>query len=91
MAGLTLDQFWNHTPFELTLVASGYTERLRRQQELLAWHVCHIINLWSKRRMTPKKLLRGGGDIVDVEHFANAEELEDYLESHRERRLKEPD
>ncbi len=74
MAGLTLDQFWDSTPFELALVLSGFGERIRRQYELAAWHVSYIINLWSKRKVTPARLLRKRGTL-DVADFESVEDL----------------
>ena len=45
------------TPREIGYVVKGYTKRLERSHELLAWHAANIMNCWTKKKVTPQKLL----------------------------------
>lgn len=61
--GLRPDEFWRLTVAEFRLMVAGYRQSLEAQQELLAWHAANIMNMWSKKTITPQKLL-GNRDIV---------------------------
>jgi hypothetical protein len=60
------------TLWEFMQAVEGYNARTEQSMEILAWHAANIMNMWSKRRIDPKKLLRKkGGDnkYKDKESF----------------------
>lgn len=86
MAGMSLDQFWGSTPFELSLVLAGFADRIDRWYEVAAFVAAHVINVWSKRKVTPKKLLPRKAGVVDVRQFGSQAELDAYLAQQRKER-----
>lgn len=38
-AGMTLEQFWNSTPYEWRLYRDAWLKRLQAQEVIAAWHV----------------------------------------------------
>jgi hypothetical protein len=48
--------------------------RERAQLEMLAWHACHFVNCFSKKRITPKQLLPRPG-VVSADGFDNPEDF----------------
>ena len=60
--GLAPDTFWNLTPFEFQCALKGYNNETKRQQQMLAWAQANLMNCWTKRRITPQKLL-GAKDL----------------------------
>jgi hypothetical protein len=85
-AGLTLDQFWRLTPYGLHIILAAYGKRIRLRYELAAWHASCIMNMWSKKRIRPKDLLKTPGhESIDVSLFDSAEELNQYLEAKKKK------
>ena len=54
---MTIAQFWDMTPYELSLVMEAYGERQEKQLYLTAWQTAHHLNMVSKKRITAEKLL----------------------------------
>lgn len=48
---------YKYTPKELFYRAEGAKKAHKRTYELAAWHSSHILNMFSKKRITPKQLL----------------------------------
>jgi hypothetical protein len=86
MAGLTLDQFWESTPFELSLVLAGYSMRVRNWYEVGAFVAAHVINVWTKRKVRPRQLLPPRPGVVDVRSFGSKEELDKFMAQRRKER-----
>jgi hypothetical protein len=86
MAGLTLDQFWCSTPYELTLVLGGFYERLDRWRELGAWHAAHIMNCWAPKghKVRPKQLLPQKTKTISIMSFGSLEEYQAFERRERE-------
>ncbi|MFW6079006.1 MAG: phage tail assembly chaperone [Gemmatimonadota bacterium] len=60
--GLTPDALWAMTPREYGAAKRGRERERERDLEALAWQTAHLLQPWSKRRITPKDLLgRGSG------------------------------
>jgi len=65
MAGLTIKDFWDMTPFEVSLQIHGFNRRLYMYQKIAAWHAAIGANCWSKRKIRPKDLLGEYKDPFD--------------------------
>lgn len=68
-------------PRLLRIRLDASVERHRNSQRLLAWHVAHVVNLVSKRKVTPSELLGDEPERIDfdskedfVAHMRAAEE-----------------
>ena len=79
MIGLSLDQFWEMTPYEFGLVVGGYVDKQRQQMEMLAWVAACIMNCWTKKKITARKLLGPRSTTVDPTMFSSVEELDAHL------------
>lgn len=55
--GLTPQQFGALTPAEFAMLVRHAENRKREAWDRAAWIVAHVVNLWSKRRVTPAMLL----------------------------------
>jgi hypothetical protein len=86
MAGMSLDEFWDSTPFELGLVLQGFAGRVDRWYEVGAFVAANIMNVWTKHRVTPKKLLPRKPGVIDVRQFSSREDLDAEIERRRKDR-----
>ncbi|WP_434565160.1 hypothetical protein PQ689_03345 [Thermoanaerobacterium thermosaccharolyticum] len=57
--GISIDEFWNYTTHEITLIAEAKKFQKEEQLHLMAWAVAHIISYTGrlKRPVSPSKLL----------------------------------
>lgn len=46
------------TPAEVNDLVKAFNDKQQNKLELLAWHVCHIINVWSKKKVKVSDLLK---------------------------------
>lgn len=79
MAGMTLAQFWDSTPFELSIVLGGYSDRLYAQYQVAAFATANIMNCWTKRRITPRKLLGPKPGTVSASQFRSRDDFEAFI------------
>lgn len=80
-AGLPIDAVWDLTPGELSLIAEAENEKRERELDLVAMHAAWIMNCWTKKRVTPDKLL-GRSRSVDMSRFKSIKEaIEDAKKS----------
>jgi len=86
MAGMSLGQFWDSTPFELSIVLRGYDDRLWASYQVAAFATANLMNCWTKRRITPRKLLGPKPGTVSASQFRNRAELEAFIERNRAKR-----
>lgn len=86
MAGLSLSEFWDSTPYELGIVLRGFSQRVERWYEVGAFVAAHIMNMWTKKRITPKRLLPKKAGVVDAAGFASADDFRAYIERKRAER-----
>ena len=49
----------------------AYQSRQRHKLEVTAWQTAHIMNLWSKKRITVKKLLGSKSTEIDADNFTS--------------------
>ena len=78
-------EFWTITPRELALLAKGVHRRLKRDMDLAAWITAHLLQPYSKKRITPKMLLGEGRSMTG----GNFDELWKQVEAQRKRRKTE--
>lgn len=45
------------TPKEISLAAKAYNKRNKNKLQLVAWHLCGVLNMWSKKTITVKDML----------------------------------
>lgn len=74
-----MGEFWALTPWELQLVFQAYGKRMEGLYELGAWHVCFVLNMFSKRRLRPGELL-GRAESKPLT-FSSAKGMQTYLEN----------
>jgi hypothetical protein len=58
--GITPTEYWTLTPHEVSLCVQAKGEDLRGWQQLAAWHVAHVLNLFvaeGGEQVTPATLL----------------------------------
>jgi hypothetical protein len=63
------------TYYELNLWFEGVGLMKREELELTAWQTAHILNCWSKRRITMHKLIGSRKGVVNAEDFQNADDF----------------
>jgi hypothetical protein len=49
--------FWDLTPEELERIVLGWQRRQEDEWERMAWLAAHMLAPWSKKKLTPDKLL----------------------------------
>lgn len=76
--GVGVNEFWTLTPWELQLVFQAYGKRMEALYELGAWHICFVLNMFSKRRIQPGELLGRG---KKSHTFGSAKGMQTYLEN----------
>lgn len=66
------------TPLEIQERVLAFNNRQRHSHELVAWHLSYLLNLFSKKRITPKDLLEPQEETV-----VTKEEFLKYMEARR--------
>lgn len=83
--GLTMDQFWDMTPYELKIASQAHAKKEKQTMRKLAWISVNIINTMiglhgdkksKSHTVTIDELL---GDRVSSAQFKSVEELEAYM------------
>ena len=73
--GLSINEFWELTPYEISLIAEARKQEKEEQLQILAWAVSLIISYTGrlKRPITADKLL-GKQKEHKIKRIANKEE-----------------
>jgi len=61
---MTLDQFYDSTAKEIDYYIEAYRNKEENEMMKLAWQTAYLINCWSKKKVTPKRLLSRGKDLT---------------------------
>lgn len=59
--GLKPDEFYRLTPGQFYDMMEGYAWRADQRMQEMAWALSNLMNCWTKKRITPRKLLKRSG------------------------------
>ena len=89
--GLTIEQFWESTPWDLRIASEAYSERMRDTQEIHAGMTAALMNVTQQlkrpKRWTANKLIgpRKNDNTVRRENYASNSEFRKAIRELRKR------
>jgi hypothetical protein len=87
---MTVEQFWSYTLAESSMICLVAAEKRKHELELLAVHASWIMQMWSKSRVSPSRLLPWLR-ASDLSRFESKEEALAHLKQLRENENRETD
>jgi hypothetical protein len=78
------DVFWGLTLWEVNMRLEAWSDNRKDEMRQDAWHAANIMNMWSKKAISPKKLLRGTSAAYDEpKQFGSKAEFDEYMNKER--------